>query len=253
MIGSTRAVLAMGLGLFGVGCLVGPLLAQQRPDGDVRKVAANTPPPPQQAASKPPPTAVIGTVDIENVFKNYDKFKFQREEFSAAALAKHKELMALQAQGKEEVDKLQKMVPNSVDAKKIENTLTQLKAQIDAGKEQAQRDFALRETEMLIATYKEVHAMVARVAEFKGMTYVLKVSNNPIAATNPDSAMAEMGKTVLYSDPRSDITRDVIHNLNREYKAAGGVAPKEKGTAAAAPDAPAPAPASGAASRPTGR
>jgi Skp family chaperone for outer membrane proteins len=250
MIRSTRAVLAIGLGLFGMGCLVGPSLAEQRPDGDVRKVAANNAP--QQPAPKPPPAALIGTVDIENVFKNYDKFKFQREEFSAAALAKHKELMALQAQGKEESEKLQKMVPNSVDAKKIENTLTQLKAQIDAGREQAQRDFALRETEMLIATYKEVQAMVARVAEFKALTYVVKVSNNPIAATNPDSAMAEMGKTVLYSDPRSDITRDVIHNLNREYKAAGGVAPKEKTAAAAAPpEAPAAAPAPAA--RPAAR
>ena len=223
MIRSTRAVLAVGLALFGAGCLVGPLLAQQRQDEAVRKAAAN-----KGAQAPPPPLVppVIGTVDIEVVFKNYDKFKVQGEEFSAAALAKHKELLQLNTQYKEEAEKLQKMVPTSVDAKKIENALTQLKAQIEAGREQAQRDFGLRETEMVVATYKEVAEMVAKVAQYRGITYVMKVSSKPIAATNPDSAMAEMSKAVVYADPRNDITRDVIHNLNTWYKAAGGVAPK---------------------------
>ena len=33
-------------------------------------------------------------------------------------------------------------------------------------------------------------------------------------------------QTVVYADPSSDMTRDVIYNLNLRYKKAGGVAPK---------------------------
>lgn len=129
---------------------------------------------------------------------------------------------------------LSKMTPGSVDAKKIEDRITQLKAQIEAGREQAQRDFALRESEMLAALYKEVQDMVARIAEYKGMNYVVQVSNEPISGTNPNSVMAAMAKTVVYSDPRNDITKDVIYNLNKRYAAAGGVAPKATSSAPAA-------------------
>jgi outer membrane protein len=218
--------MALGLGVFGIGCLVGPSLGQrtaqgQGQDAEVRKSANTTPP----AAPKPVALA-FATVDIEKVFQKYDKLKVQQEEFSAAALKKRQELMKMQAEGQDEAAKLAKMVPNSVDAHKIEEHLTQLKAQIEATREQAQRDFSLRETEMMAQTYKEVQAMVAALAQHKGLTYVLKVSSAPIAATNPDAMYAELSKTVLYADPRSDLTEDVIYQLNARYKASGGVAPR---------------------------
>ena len=70
------------------------------------------------------------------------------------------------------------------------------------------------------------------------MTYVVKVSNEPITGANPNSVMAAMSKTVVYADPSSDVTNDVIYNLNLRYKKAGGVTPK---AATATPAATAPA------------
>jgi outer membrane protein len=227
MVVSSRAVVALGLGLVGLGCLAGPLFGQQ-PDGAVRKTANQAA---AAAVTKPPAPAVFGTVDIEAVFKGYDKVKTQQKEFEAAALAKHNELMKLQAEAQAEASKLAKFVPNSEDAKKSENKITELKAKLDAGREQAQREFAVRESEMLATLYKEVQAMVSRIAEFRGMTYVVQVSNEPISGSNPQSVMAAMAKTVVYADPRNDITKDVVYNLNRQYRAVGGAAPK--------PDAPA--------------
>ena len=74
--------------------------------------------------------------------------------------------------------------------------------------------------------YKEVQAMVARVAQWRKMTYVVKVSNQPISGSNPNSVMAAMANTMVYADPRNDITNDVVFNLNRMYKATGGTAAK---------------------------
>ncbi len=34
--------------------------------------------------------------------------------------------------------------------------------------------------------------------------------------------MAAMANTMVYADPRNDITNDVVFNLNRIYKATGG-------------------------------
>ena len=81
---------------------------------------------------------------------------------------------------------LAKLTPGSVDSKKLEDRITELKAQLEAGREQAEREFALREAEMLATLYKEIQAMVGRVAKYKGMTYVVQVSNEPITGVEPE-------------------------------------------------------------------
>ncbi len=236
MVVSSRAIVAVGFGLVGLGCLASPAAAQGV-DGTVRKAAGQAPTQ-TSAASAPKPKAalpaVIGTVDLKAVFDNYEKVKAQKEEFKAAAMAKSKDLMALQSEGQEEAQKLSKMTPNSVDAKKIEDHISEIKAKLEAGREQAQRDFALRESEMLATLYKEVQEMVQRIAEYKGMTYIVQVSNEQVSGSDPNSVMAAMAKTVVYSDPRADITKDVWHNLNLRYQAAGGTAPKAGANAARA-------------------
>ena len=81
--------------------------------------------------------------------------------------------------------------------------------------------------------YKEIQAMVARVAQWRKMTYVVKVSNQPISGSNPNSVMAAMANTMVYADPRNDVTNDVVYNLNRLYKATGGAVPKTSAGASA--------------------
>ena len=255
---SSRGVAALGLGVFGIGCLVGPSLAQrggQGQDADVRK-SANTAA--TTATATKAAVLAVGSVDIEKVYQKYDKLKAQQEEFTAAATKKTQELMKLQAEMKDEASKLNKMVPNSIDAKKIEDRLTQLKAQGEATREQAQRDFMLRESEMLAQTYKEIQAMVGALAQRKALTYVLQVSSHPINASNPDSVYADMSRAVVYADPRNDLTEEVIYYLNANYKAAGGVAPKGTNTntnqpaATTRPATSNPAPPSAPSPRPSG-
>ncbi len=218
MIVSSRKLIAMGLGILGVGLVVGTSVGQQD------KGTA-----PARPAVVPP---VVGTVDISAVFKEYQKVKVLGEEFKAAATAKQNELMKLMNEGQQEAEMLAKMTPGSQDYKKREDRISTLKAQVDAGREQAQRDFQLRESDMLATLYKEVQDMVAAIAKYQGMTYIMRVSNEPVSGNNPSSVMMAMDKTVVYSDPRNDITRAVIHNLNLNY---------EKMSRSASPKATAPA------------
>ena len=100
--------------------------------------------------------------------------------------------------------------------------------------------------------YKEVQAMVGRVAQWKKMTYVVKVSNQPISGGNPNSVMAAMANTMVYADTRNDITNDVVYNLNRMYKATGGASAKAAAGAATPAGSGAPAPAAPAQPQPDG-
>lgn len=221
MIVSSRSLVALGLGVIGAGLLVGPSLGQQD----------KIPKPPTPAAP------IIGTVDIGAVLKGYEKVKVLSEEFKAAAMAKSNELIKLQSEAQQEAEMLQKMTPGSPDYKKHEDKITSLKAQHDAGREQAQRDFSLRESEMMATLYKEINQWVVHIAQFRGMTYVFKVSSEPIAGNNPQAVMAAIERDVVHYDPRNDITRDVIFNMNRQYKALGEKQPKAAAGGNAAPAA----------------
>ncbi|SIN90549.1 outer membrane protein [Singulisphaera sp. GP187] len=219
MVVSSRAVAAVSLGLIGVMTLTSALFGQQS-DGAVRKTTT------QGTTVAPPAPATFGTIDMTAVFKGYDKVKVSGQEFQAAVMAKKKDLMGIMQQMQQESESLAKMAPGSSDAKKIEDKLTQLKASNEAGREQAEREFSLREAEMLATLYKEIQTMVARVAVHRHMTYVLRVSNDPVTGSDPNSAMRAIERSVVYAEATNDITKDVVQYLNAEYKSKGGVAPK---------------------------
>jgi Skp family chaperone for outer membrane proteins len=213
MVYSTREFLAIGLGLIGLSFLVGPSLAQQ--DGTVRKTSGPT----GGAAPAAPIAPVIGTVDMDAVFKGYEKFKTTNKEFQAAVLSRQNDLMKIKAEGDEESQMLAKLTPGTQDFKKHEERITELKARLAAGRESAQREFQLRESENVATIYKEVQLMVTAIAQWRKMNYVVRVTNLQPAGADPNSVMAALQNTMIYFDPRNDITNDVIYNLNRRFKA----------------------------------
>jgi Skp family chaperone for outer membrane proteins len=212
MVLSTRGFLAIGLGMVGLSLLIGPTLAQQ--DGALRKTTGPT----ASAAPAAPVQPVIGTVDIDAVFKAYEKFKATNKEFQTAVMARQNELMKIKAEGNEETQMLAKLTPGTQDFKRHEDKMTELKARLAAGTEQAQREFQLKESENVATIYKEVQLMVTAVAQWRKMNYVVRVTNVQPAGADPNTVMAALQNTMVYYDPRNDITNDVIHNLNRRYK-----------------------------------
>jgi Skp family chaperone for outer membrane proteins len=221
----TRATLAMGLCLVGVAGLVGRSFGQQ---GDARVQKTATPAPAAEAAAArvAPKPLLIGSIDVEKVLKDYDKVKVTSENVRAEMLARHNSLMAIAAEAKQEDEKFQRMAPNSPDAKKCEDKLTQLKAQFEASRENAQREFTQKEAEMMAVIYNEVSAMTKGVALQRGMTFVVKYSDAMANGSEPNSVMATMSRTILFADPGVDITRDVTYYLNQRYRESGGPAPK---------------------------
>jgi outer membrane protein len=243
MVVSTRAMAALGIGTLGLAVLIGPALGQQAQDRAVQKATTQATAP--GTKPQPPVPVTVGCVDMSAVFKGYDKVKVNSEEFKAAVLAKKGELMKCMAEAQQESETLAKLTPGSVDFKKHEDRISELKAKHEASREQYEREFTLREAEMLGTLYKEIQSMVSRVAQFKGFNYVVRVSNDPVTGSNPNSVMMAIERPIVYADPRNDITSEVIFHLNREYKAMGGTQPRPAGAGAGAGSTPA-APGAGA-------
>jgi Skp family chaperone for outer membrane proteins len=239
MVLSTRGILAIGLGVVGLCCLVGPSLAQQ--DGGVRKAAGpgGNGAPAAPAAPVPP---MIGTVDMDAVFKGYEKFKVTNKEFQAAVFGRQNELMKIKSEAEDEAQMLAKLTPGTADFKKHEDKVTELKARFAAGREQAQREFQSRESENVATIYKEAQLMVMAIAQWRKINYVVRVTNSLPAGSDPNSVMAALQNTMVYFDPRNDITNDVIFNLNRRFKAIANPAVGANNAASAQPAAGSPAP-----------
>jgi outer membrane protein len=227
MVLSTRGIWALGLSLAGAAYLVGPSLGQQQQQADtgVRKTSNPTGPATGPPTPVPP---VIGSIDLDFVFKNYEKVKASNKEFNEAMKLRRAELMKIESDARQEAEMMQKLTPGTEDYRKRENRITQLKAQMEAGREQAEREFTLKQAETMATLYKEVQAMVARVAVWRKMNYVVQVSNAPISGSDPNSVMAGINRTMVYADPRNDISNDVVLYLNRMYQAVANPAPTPK-------------------------
>jgi outer membrane protein len=238
MVVSTRTMAALGIGTLGLAVLIGPALGQQPQDSAVRKATTQATAPGTKPA--PPVPVTVGCVDMSAVFKSYDKVKVNSEEFKAAVLAKKNELMKFMAEAQQESETLAKLTPGSVDFKKHEDRISELKAKHEASREQYEREFTLREAEMLGTLYKEIQSMVSRIAQFRGFNYVVRVSNDPVTGSNPNSVMMAIERPIVFADPRNDITSEVIFHLNREYKVMSGGQPRAGGASAGStPAAPA--------------
>lgn len=195
------------------------------------------------ASNTPPPAVapVFGSIDLDAVFKNYEKVKATTDDMQAKALLKQQELQKLVADMKAASEKQSSLAPQSPEFKKFDQQLTQMKIQAQAAQEQAQKELSQLEAESLAGLYREIQSMVARVATWRGMTYVVKVSNEPVTAEDPNMVMAAMSRTVLFADPRNDITQQVVQFLNSEYRKTAGAAARPAGGAAPAAGAAAPA------------
>ena len=244
MLKSTRAALAVGLGLVGAAGFVAQTHGQ---DGAVRQTNGTA-----QSVPKPAVPTVIGTLDMDSVLKNYDKFRSKMETTQTEVQVRHNELLKIANEAQAESEKLQKLSPGSLDEKKYQDKITNLKAQFNAGKESAQMEFSKKETEILAEMYNEIQKMSAAVAKQRGITLVVKYSAAPASAADPKSLEAALFRSVVYADPRLDLTPDVTKWLNHYYKQSGGPAPKGSAAGAGtATTAPAAAPATAAGNAPT--
>jgi Skp family chaperone for outer membrane proteins len=236
MLNSSRAALAIGLGLVGVAGFVAPLLGQ---DPALRQAGTGTgtgaaAADAAKAAPKPSTPAIVATMDINKVLKDYDKFRASYETFTAEAMAKEAELRKIEAEARQQNEVLQKLAQGSLDQKKISEKITLLIAQFEAGKKSAQAEFAQKDAEMMATIYNEIQQMAAGIAKSRGYTMVVRYSSAPASGSDPDSIRAVMANAVVFADPKIDITPDMIKWLNYYYYQKGGQKPKGNADANAA-------------------
>ena len=218
---TSRAALAMGFGVLGLAGLVGVSYGQG--DGAVRKTSGNSTPTSAQAAAPTGKAAIpIATIDLEAVLRGYEKAKFQVDQLKAESLAKQGQLKGIFSEAQAIAKEMEALQPSSQDFKIRSQKLNELKAKLTAGKENLEGEDRMKYVEIMAGCYKEAQEMTKNWATSRGISCVIKISNEPIDTGNPDSVMAAMARPIMYSDATLDITRSVLWNLNNAYVKSGG-------------------------------
>jgi Skp family chaperone for outer membrane proteins len=187
----------------------------------------------------------IGAVDIEKIFDGYEKTRFLKKQLETEMVARNAELTKLRSGLTALGQELQGLDPNGNDFRTKEAEATKLNAELTASMQQAKADFSRKQAEALATIYKDVQSMSDLVMQHYGFQMVVKVSNTPPSASDPNSVMEAMANSILCHSPSIDITNVVLTNLNAQYKKQGGtVVPPDAKTDAAATPTSATAPAS---------
>jgi len=245
---SSRAMTALGLGMATV--LSFTAVSHAQTDAAVRKtnVAATA-----ATATAEIPTARIGTIDVEKVLKEYKKVQVSSDAIRAEVNVRQMQFTKLADEGQKLLKELEVLEPDSADARDRKNKLKQLQIQVEADKASAQEDFARKESEALAELYQEIQRMTEAVAKQRHLNMVVRISGEPVTASEPNSVMSAMSRTIVFADPSLDITDRVIYYLNQMYDKANAGRPAatnaaaKPATAAAKPAATAAKPAAAAA------
>jgi len=174
-------------------------------------------------AEKQPLTAsaAIGSVDMDAVFRRYSKVKRVSEGFKEQAKDAPKERYnPLLEEVQKLKDQLAKLAPGTQEHSTLEGRFTAMKERLEVERSMLERDFADREAQNMSEIYGEIQAAIARAAKRKGLSHVVRITRDLPSPTDPNKLTKLLNGSILFADPRNDLTDEVIHDLNREDEVA---------------------------------
>ena len=166
----------------------------------------------------------VGLIDMAHVFKNYKKFEVLREDLKtkieqsdAKAKQMAQQMKDLQAQLESKT-----LTPGSPDYVKIEKQMIGLKADFEAFRTGAQRDFLREESQIYKTVYLEVSDAVQKYAQYYKYTLIMRFNRDGLeAASEPSDVLQRMNRQVVFHREEDDITDSVLDFLNSRYQKAG--------------------------------
>jgi len=177
------------------------------------------------AQGRTAPAAVkVGLIDMEEVFKNYEKFNALHNEFKTE-MESHKAGLKsvydrLQQTQKQLQDPLiKKGSPKYVE---LEASFTKQKAAFEAEVQTKNLKFKRREVEIYKTVYGEVQDMCEAYAKHYGYSLIMRFRRPTFDATDPEAIARDLASPVVYYNSGDDITEKIYKALNNEYRKVAG-------------------------------
>ena len=167
----------------------------------------------------------VAVVNVAVVSEQYHKTGDLEAQFDTLRDQLNKEHEALRDRAERTARSLQEeFKPGTEDYNARRKQLAMLHAEIEYFVESSGKQVEGGLAKSLSTIFHDIHAIVQKLAEEKGVDVVLAVDKLPDEMPGSPNAVRQqiMLQKVLYWNPRIDMTAEVISRLNAQYKAAGG-------------------------------
>jgi Skp family chaperone for outer membrane proteins len=179
-------------------------------------LAGSSPASAQGQGTRPPAGHNIAVVDVSVVFKKYERFLARTEMFKkqveGAEAALKKEYEAINALA----EQLKGLNPGSPDYKQMEQRVAREKVDWQLKGQTQRKELMEEEGRVYFQTYRELDDAVKRFAVQNNIALVLRFASDPVDDPNDRNEIVKgINKSVVYVDPRLDITLHILQDLNR--------------------------------------
>ena len=184
--------LALALGIYAI-----PGITQQAP--------------PQQAALP----YQVAVVDLAQIIRAHPDFRSKREaleqEFERIMQGMQAEHTAIE-QARRALDATGPRA-GTLEHQQAFEQLASRAAQFEASLRAQQRRFALRESQLMYDTHKDIKEMIGRVATAGNIAQVTDFRYFEVDPTIPETVAEDMDQRLVWYNPRLNITNSVIQNI----------------------------------------
>jgi RNA polymerase sigma factor (sigma-70 family) len=181
---------------------------------------------PPSASGSQAAAAAVGSIDLDAVFKRYEKASRAQARIDALREERRAQEARFDADDKELLARVNRAAPGSSQRADLDRRYEDLAKRIRDERQAAKEDIERRRTGLMATLNQEISEVIAAVARTKGLDYVVKVEAGPRPGASEHELDAALDRPVLYANPRNDITEEVIGELNRRFAAAGDKTPR---------------------------
>jgi outer membrane protein len=158
---------------------------------------------------------------MDAVLKRYGRVRQIQERMNADRAQANERLAKLRTDAEAMASRTGRLQPGGDDEHTREEQLKATRRKFEVQREIFERDFTQRQARESAGVLEDIQEVIAEVARARGMDYIVKVSPEPQPDANPNDVIAAFNRSVLYANPRNDITDEVARELNRRFENAG--------------------------------
>ena len=171
----------------------------------------------------------IALIDMEYVFKNYDKLKYLEEELKAELKTEKDDFDKKVNRGRAMEAELKDYKPDTPEFEAKQQKLQKLAQDLQFEQKQSQAKLQKEKAKMTLTVYHEVHDAVEKFCKHFNYTLAIQFTRSEANSSDPQRMMQIVNQPVVYyrktdaGKCKDDLSEPVVEWLNKKYaKDSGG-------------------------------
>lgn len=186
-------------------------------------LAAQTPPAAAPAQAVP---NLVAVVDLAQLIQNHPDFKEKMDALQNDVRSKDAEFTQRQQKVEAEVNKLKNSVfkPQSPEYLKASDDVAKMVTDLESDAKKAQREIAIRNSNLLYETFEDVKREIGAFAGAKGIAQVTDYRQFEINPNDPQAVSDSMEQKLVWYNSSLEITEVILRQMyqrrGKQYTAA---------------------------------